>query len=63
MREDEHGVPLLLDALARLRCTVVRTVDAATHTVFLAEVRFAWAAGGSPLAYFRGTFGRFERAA
>jgi 4-nitrophenol 2-monooxygenase / 4-nitrocatechol 4-monooxygenase, reductase component len=60
---DEHGVPLLLDALARLKCTVVQPVDAATHTVFLAEVRSAWAAGGSPLAYFRGTFGRFERAA
>jgi flavin reductase (DIM6/NTAB) family NADH-FMN oxidoreductase RutF len=63
VEEDEHGVPLLRDALARLRCTVVRPVDAATHTVFLAEVRSAWAAGGSPLAYFRGAFGRFERAA
>jgi flavin reductase (DIM6/NTAB) family NADH-FMN oxidoreductase RutF len=63
VEEDEHGVPLLVDSLARLTCTVVQPVDAATHTVFLAEVHSAWAAGGSPLAYFRGTFGRFERAA
>jgi flavin reductase (DIM6/NTAB) family NADH-FMN oxidoreductase RutF len=63
VRQDEHGVPLLLDALAHLRCTVVRPIDAATHTVFLAEVRSAQAVGGAPLTYFRGTFGRFERAA
>jgi 4-nitrophenol 2-monooxygenase / 4-nitrocatechol 4-monooxygenase, reductase component len=63
LTEDEHGVPLLQDALAHLLCTVVQPVDAATHTVFLAEVRDARAGGGAPLAYFRGTFGRFERAA
>jgi 4-nitrophenol 2-monooxygenase / 4-nitrocatechol 4-monooxygenase, reductase component len=57
------GVPLLRDALAHLECTVADPVDAATHTVFLAEVDGVQTRGGDPLAYFRGAFGRFERAA
>jgi flavin reductase (DIM6/NTAB) family NADH-FMN oxidoreductase RutF len=61
--EGAHGVPLLADALAHLQCTVADPVDAATHTVFLAEVHHALAGQGGPLAYFRGTFGRFEQAA
>ena len=36
-------------------------VAPATHTVFLGEVHTARARSGSPLTYFRGTFGRFER--
>jgi flavin reductase (DIM6/NTAB) family NADH-FMN oxidoreductase RutF len=63
VREDEHSVPLMLDALAHLQCTVVRPVDAATHTVFFADVRSARAVGGAPLTYFRGNFGGFQRAA
>lgn len=39
----------------------VEQVDAATHTIFLAEVQGASARSGSPLTYFRGTFGRFEQ--
>jgi flavin reductase (DIM6/NTAB) family NADH-FMN oxidoreductase RutF len=58
-----HGVPLLQDALAHLQCTAVDPVDAATHTVFLARVRDVRVRAGDPLAYFRGRFGRFERAA
>jgi flavin reductase (DIM6/NTAB) family NADH-FMN oxidoreductase RutF len=61
--EGSHGVPLLAGALAHLQCTVVDPVDAATHTVFLAEVHDAVAGEGGPLTYFRGSFGRFERAA
>lgn len=56
------GVPLLDDALAHLECRVAEQLDAATHTVFLAEVVTARARPGNPLAYFRGTFGRFEQA-
>lgn len=52
-------VPLLTDALAVLECSVREYVDVATHTVFFAEVRAARANPGSPLAYFRGKFGRF----
>ena len=55
------GSPLLSAALAHLECRVVEAVPAATHTVFLAEVQAANARRGSPLAYFRGTFGRLER--
>jgi flavin reductase (DIM6/NTAB) family NADH-FMN oxidoreductase RutF len=60
--EGELGVPLLAQALAHLECRVADQVDAATHTVFLGEVQVATARTGSPLAYFRGTFGRFEHA-
>jgi 4-nitrophenol 2-monooxygenase / 4-nitrocatechol 4-monooxygenase, reductase component len=58
--EGAHGVPLLEDALAHLQCTAVDPVDAATHTVFLAQVRDVQVRGGDPLAYFRGAFGRFQ---
>jgi flavin reductase (DIM6/NTAB) family NADH-FMN oxidoreductase RutF/DNA-binding GntR family transcriptional regulator len=54
------GLPLLADALARIECTVVEEVHAATHTIFLGRVVDAKADEGSPLTYFRGGFGRFE---
>ena len=60
--EGELGVPMLADALAHIECRVAERVDAATHTVFMAEVQTASARPGSPLAYFRGTFGRFAQA-
>jgi 4-nitrophenol 2-monooxygenase / 4-nitrocatechol 4-monooxygenase, reductase component len=63
LEEGLDGVPLLSDALSHLQCTVVDPVDAATHTVLLAEVDATSIATGSPLAYFRGSFGRFEMAA
>ncbi len=63
LAEGAHGVPLLRDALAHLQCRVVDPVDAATHTVILAEVDDVGIGSGSPLAYFRGSFGRFEMAA
>jgi flavin reductase (DIM6/NTAB) family NADH-FMN oxidoreductase RutF/DNA-binding GntR family transcriptional regulator len=58
----EHGMPLLAGALATMECKVVDQVGAATHVVFLAEVEGAAAASGSPLAYFRGEFGRLQLA-
>ena len=63
--EGALGLPLIPEALAHLECRVAGRVDAGTHTVFLGEVQSARACGGSasPLAYFRGAFGRFERAA
>jgi flavin reductase (DIM6/NTAB) family NADH-FMN oxidoreductase RutF/DNA-binding GntR family transcriptional regulator len=54
------GVPLLTGALARIECRVAADVEAGTHRVFLAEVERAEANQGTPLTYFRGTFGRFE---
>lgn len=52
--------PLLDGALAHVECRVVEEVSAGTHAVFLAEVVRASAGAGSPLAYYRGQFGRLE---
>jgi 4-nitrophenol 2-monooxygenase / 4-nitrocatechol 4-monooxygenase, reductase component len=54
------GQPLLGDALAHLECRVTEEVTAGTHSVFLAEVETAGAGAGTPLAYFRGRFGRLD---
>lgn len=54
------GQPLLADALAHLECRVTEEVTVATHSVFLAEVETAGARAGTPLAYFRGRFGRLD---
>jgi flavin reductase (DIM6/NTAB) family NADH-FMN oxidoreductase RutF/DNA-binding GntR family transcriptional regulator len=58
----DQGEPLLADALATLECHVAEQVTGGTHHVFLAEVERASARSGSPLAYFRGQFGRLELA-
>jgi 4-nitrophenol 2-monooxygenase / 4-nitrocatechol 4-monooxygenase, reductase component len=54
------GLPLIRDALAVLECEVSDDIVGGTHRVFLARVVRAVARPGSPLAYFRGTFGRVE---
>lgn len=54
------GEPLFQDALATLECRVVEETSGGTHFVFLAEVESGTARGGTPLAYFRGEFGRLE---
>ena len=54
------GVPLLDGALATVECRVAEVVGGGTHRVFLADADAAEAADGSPLAYFRGKFGKFE---
>lgn len=58
--DGEWGEPLLGDALAILECRVAEQVTGGTHTVFLAEVERATARAGTPLAYFRGQFGRLQ---
>lgn len=58
----ELGEPLLKNVLANLECRVVEEVTGGTHSVFLAEVQNARAEEGTPLAYFRGKFGRFQSA-
>ena len=55
-------VPVLTDALAVVECQVQEAVRGGTHRVFLSKVVHAQAREGSPLAYFRGKFGRFELA-
>jgi flavin reductase (DIM6/NTAB) family NADH-FMN oxidoreductase RutF/DNA-binding GntR family transcriptional regulator len=60
IRRGMGAIPLLVDALAVLECGVSDDVVGGTHRVFLARVRRAAARPGSPLAYFRGSFGRIE---
>ena len=45
-----------------MECRVREAVTGGTHRVFLADVVQAQAREGSPLAYYRGKFGRFELA-
>jgi flavin reductase (DIM6/NTAB) family NADH-FMN oxidoreductase RutF len=56
----DFGNPLLDEALAHLECRVIQEVTGGTHSVFLAAVQRAERFEGSPLAYFRGKFGRLE---
>ncbi len=54
-----NGMPLLDDTLASLECRVVSQAIAGTHYIFVGGVVTAATREGSPLAYFRGQFGRF----
>lgn len=54
------GEPLFDEALATLECRVAEQTTGGTHMVFLAEVVSGAARSGTPLAYFRGEFGRLE---
>jgi len=57
------GLPLLDDALARIECELTESVVGGTHRVLLGTVRDAQVAPGTPLAYYRGRFGRLRLAA
>jgi flavin reductase (DIM6/NTAB) family NADH-FMN oxidoreductase RutF/DNA-binding FadR family transcriptional regulator len=59
-RTGNTGVPLLDGALAVVECRVVEVVTGGTHRVFIGRVLHAESAEGSPLAYFRGRFGKLE---
>jgi len=52
------GAPLISGALAHLECRVVEEAIGGTHTVFIASVERAERFDGTPLAYYRGRFGR-----
>jgi flavin reductase (DIM6/NTAB) family NADH-FMN oxidoreductase RutF len=62
VRDGITGSPLIQGTLATLECRTVETVTGGTHTVFLAEVVAAAGSELEPLTYFRGAFGRLERA-
>jgi flavin reductase (DIM6/NTAB) family NADH-FMN oxidoreductase RutF/DNA-binding FadR family transcriptional regulator len=62
VRTGRLGLPLLEGALAVIECRVAEVVTGGTHRVFMGEVMHAEAGEGSPLAYFRGKFGRLEMA-
>lgn len=52
------GQPLLHGAIATMEGRIVHAVAAGTHVIYIAEAMSAATAGGEPLAYFRGGFGR-----
>ncbi len=54
------GAPILAGTLAVLECRIAQEVRGGSHRVLLANVVRASAGEGSPLAYFRGRFGRIE---
>ncbi len=58
----QGGQPLLDGALAHVECRVTEEVVGGTHTVFLGEVDRAFGRAGTPLAYFRGQYGRLHLA-
>ena len=56
----ESGVPILDDCLANLECSVVQTVEAGDHAIFIAEVIRAHAREGSPLLYFGSQYRKIQ---
>jgi 4-nitrophenol 2-monooxygenase / 4-nitrocatechol 4-monooxygenase, reductase component len=58
--DGKWGEPIFDEALATLECRVAEQTAVATHYVFMAEVLSGAARAGTPLAYFRGQFGRLE---
>jgi flavin reductase (DIM6/NTAB) family NADH-FMN oxidoreductase RutF len=46
------GTPLISRSLATMECSVVQTVEAGDHAIFIAEVIRAHAREGNPLLYF-----------
>ncbi|HYP08022.1 MAG TPA: flavin reductase family protein [Bryobacteraceae bacterium] len=54
----ESGVPILEGCLANMECSVVQTVEAGDHAIFIAEVIRARAVEGNPLLYFGSDYRR-----
>ncbi|WP_413105162.1 flavin reductase family protein [Streptomyces sp. Inha503] len=55
---DDHGVPVLKDAIAAVVCDVAEALPGGDHTIFVGDVRrCAHRVDGRPLLYFAGGFG------
>lgn len=63
-RPGPAGLPVLVEAIASLECTLVDVHPAGDHDLFLARVDSATAAGAEPmpLLYYSGRYLRIERA-
>jgi 3-hydroxy-9,10-secoandrosta-1,3,5(10)-triene-9,17-dione monooxygenase reductase component len=63
-RQGETGLPILVDAIATLECTLVDIHPAGDHDLYLARVDSSTAAGSEPmpLLYYEGRYLRIERA-
>lgn len=54
---DDHGVPVLKDAIAAVVCDVAEALPGGDHTIFVGDVRHFEHQGDSrPLVYFAGSF-------
>jgi len=60
--EAETGAPLLEDALVNLDCRLVAVHDAGDHVLCVGEIESVRVNEGSPLVFFKGSYGRFETA-
>ncbi|MFD8814345.1 flavin reductase family protein [Streptomyces sp. NPDC059627] len=55
---DDHGVPVLKDAIAAVVCDVAEALPGGDHTIFVGDVRyFAHRADSRPLLHFAGGLG------
>ena len=54
------GVPVIEGCLASLECSVVQTVEAGDHAIFIAEVIRAQCREGKPLVYFGSEYRRLD---
>lgn len=61
VQRGEHGVALLVGAVAHLECRIVARHDGGDHTIFVASVEKATAFHGRPLLYYRGGYAQLER--
>jgi flavin reductase (DIM6/NTAB) family NADH-FMN oxidoreductase RutF len=56
------GIPVPTGTLAVFDCTVERTINAGTHTLFIARVKHIQiSAGGPPLLYFNRDYHKFSK--
>jgi flavin reductase (DIM6/NTAB) family NADH-FMN oxidoreductase RutF len=54
-----RGCPLIAGAVAHLECGVFQQVEAGDHIILLGVVEHVSGAGGAPLLYLQGKYGRF----
>ena len=59
-RPSHCGIPLIEGALATFECTLSATHDAGDHVIVVGEVTRAHHAGGDPLVFHAGRYGRFH---
>lgn len=56
----EEGLPFVVGSLARLRCAVVRAIEAGDHTIYVGEVESGRVDEGCPLVHGRGRYHGLE---
>lgn len=60
---DDHGVPVLKDAIAAVVCDVAEALPGGDHTIFVGEVRYcSHKVDCRPLLHFAGGFGALRAA-